>query len=118
MPSLTRVPITCAAAKITAARTLPSARLAPNRASAISTGQMAAEPPAMKADSTSEATGWCSRFATLVLAQAARACRSRDGRTASMAVTARKAARKTDAVRYRRRITRPSFRIRIATTRW
>ena len=55
MPSLTRVPITCAARQITAVAALPSARLAPNMASAISTGQMAAEPPAMKADSSSEA---------------------------------------------------------------
>jgi len=40
MPSLTKVPITCAARQTSAIRALPTARFAPNRASAISTGQV------------------------------------------------------------------------------
>jgi hypothetical protein len=41
MPSLTSVPITWPARQTSAVRPLPSAQFAPNRASAISTGQAA-----------------------------------------------------------------------------
>ena len=72
----------------------------------------------MNADSTSDPTGWCSRLATLVLAQAATAARSRAGSAASVTETTTKPARNTDAVRYRRRISRHSVRIRVTTTQW
>jgi len=39
MPSLTTVPITCPATQISAVRPVPSARFAPNSASAISAVQ-------------------------------------------------------------------------------
>ena len=68
MPSLTREPITCPARQTSAVLTLPSARLAPKTASAISTGQTTKYPGATNAESTSGPTGSCSRFATLVLA--------------------------------------------------
>ena len=70
MPSLTSEPITCPARQTSAVRALPSARLAPKRASAISAGQATASPGAISAESTSGRTGSCSRFATLVLAHA------------------------------------------------
>ena len=75
MPSLTRDPITCPARQTSAVLALPSARFAPNTASAISTGQNAMYPGVTSADSNSGPTGSCSRFATFVLAQAiSRAC--------------------------------------------
>ena len=40
MPSLTSDPITCPATQISAVLAFPKARLAPNTASAISSGQM------------------------------------------------------------------------------
>jgi hypothetical protein len=70
MPSLTSEPITCPARHTSAVLRLPSARLAPNSASAISTGQTAKDPGVTSAESTIGPTGSCSRFATLVLAHA------------------------------------------------
>ena len=70
MPSLTSEPITCPARQTSAVLTLPSARLAPKTASAISTGQTTKYPGAVNAESTSGTIGSCSRFATLVLAHA------------------------------------------------
>ena len=70
MPSLTREPITCPARQTSAVLTLPSARLAPNTASAISVGQTTKYPGAVNAESTSGPTGSRERFATFVLAQA------------------------------------------------
>ena len=75
MPSLTSEPITCPARQTSAVLALPSARFAPNTASAISTGQTTKYPGATSAESTSGPTGSCSRFATFVLAHAiSRAC--------------------------------------------
>jgi hypothetical protein len=70
MPSLTSEPITCPARQTSAVPTLPSARLAPNTASAISTGQTTKYPGVTKAESTSGRAGSCSRLATFVLAHA------------------------------------------------
>ena len=70
MPSLTSDPITCPARHTSAVLRLPSARLAPNSASAISTGQTAKYPGVTSAESTIGPAGSCSRFATLVLAHA------------------------------------------------
>ncbi len=70
MPSLTSEPITCPARQTSAVLALPSARLAPKTASAISTGQTTKYPGATSAESTSGRIGSCSRFATLVLAHA------------------------------------------------
>jgi hypothetical protein len=70
MPSLTRDPITWPARQTSAVLVLPSARLAPKTASAISTGQVSGYPGATNAETTSGPTGSCSRFATSVLAQA------------------------------------------------
>ncbi len=70
MPSLTREPITCPARQTSAVLTLPSARLAPKTASAISTGQTTKYPGAVNAESTSGPTGSRERFATFVLAHA------------------------------------------------
>ena len=70
MPSLTSEPITCPARQTSAVRALPSARLAPKRASAISAGQATASAGATSAESTSGTMGSCSRFTTLVLAHA------------------------------------------------
>jgi hypothetical protein len=70
MPSLTSEPITCPATQTSAVLVLPSARLAPNTASAISTGQRPKYPGAMSAERTSGPTGSCSMLATLVLAHA------------------------------------------------
>ena len=70
MPSLTREPITCPARQTSAVQTLPSARLAPNTASAISVGQTTKYPGAVNAESTSGPTGSRERFATFVLAHA------------------------------------------------
>jgi len=49
---------------------LPSARFAPNSASAISTGQARKYPGATNAEAISGPAGSCSRFATSVLAHA------------------------------------------------
>jgi len=68
MPSLTSEPITCPARQTSAVLALPSARFAPNRASAISTGQVTKYPGVTNAESSSGPTGSCSRLATLVLA--------------------------------------------------
>ena len=76
MPSLTPVPITCPATQISAVRTLPRARLAPNIATAISTGQANELPGPTNAETTRGPTGSCSRLATLVLAQAVRDARA------------------------------------------
>ncbi len=57
MPSLTSVPITCPAPQTTIVRQFPSARLAPNRASAISSGQAPTEPEGKNADATRQPTG-------------------------------------------------------------
>ena len=62
--------MTCPARHTSAVLRLPSARLAPNSASAISTGQTAKNPGVTSAESTIGPTGSCSRFATLVLAHA------------------------------------------------
>ncbi len=70
MPSLTREPTTCPARQTIAVLALPSARFAPNTASAISTGQTMKWSGATKAESSSGPTGSCSRFATFVLAHA------------------------------------------------
>jgi hypothetical protein len=70
MPSLTRDPITWPARQTSAVLTLPSARLAPKTASAISTGQVSRYPGATNAETTSGPAGSCSRFATSVLAHA------------------------------------------------
>jgi hypothetical protein len=70
MPSLTSEPITCPARQTSAVPALPSARLAPKTASAISTGQTTTYPGATSAESSSGRTGSCSRFVTLVLAHA------------------------------------------------
>ncbi len=70
MPSLTSEPITCPARQISAVLALPSARLAPKTASAISTGQTTKYPGVTSVESTSGPTGSCSRFATFVLAHA------------------------------------------------
>lgn len=70
MPSLTSEPITCPATQTSAVRTLPSARFAPNSASAASTGQTTGYPGAISAEITRGPIGSCSRLATLVLAQA------------------------------------------------
>ena len=70
MPSLTRDPTTCPARQTSAVLTLPRARLAPKRASAISTGQTAKYPGATNAEVSSGPAGSCSRLATFVLAQA------------------------------------------------
>jgi len=68
MPSLTSVPITWPATHTTASRQLPSAWLAPNMASVISTGQTTGNSPETKAETISVPTGlWC-RLCTLVLA--------------------------------------------------
>ena len=70
MPSLTSEPITCPARHTSAVLRLPSARFAPNNASAISTGQTTTYPGVTNAESTSGPAGSCSRFVTLVLAHA------------------------------------------------
>jgi hypothetical protein len=70
MPSLTRDPTTWPARQTSAVLTLPSARFAPKTASAISTGQVSRYPGETNAETASGPTGSCSRFATLVLAQA------------------------------------------------
>jgi hypothetical protein len=70
MPSLTSEPITCPDRQTSAVLALPSARLAPKTTSAISTGQTTKSPVVTSAENTSGPTGSCSRFATLVLAQA------------------------------------------------
>ncbi len=69
MPSLTSVPSTCPATQTTAVRQFPSARLAPNRARAISSGQAVPKAAGMNAEAASEPTGSWRRFTTLVLAQ-------------------------------------------------
>ena len=68
MPSLTAEPITCPARQTSAVLALPSARFAPNTASAISTGQATKRPGVMSAESTSGPAGSRVRFATSVLA--------------------------------------------------
>ena len=68
MPSLTAEPITCPARQISAVRALPSARFAPNTASAISTSEAAKCPGVTSAESTSGPAGSRVRFATSVLA--------------------------------------------------
>ena len=70
MPSLTSEPITCPATHTSAVLRLPSARFAPNSASAISTGQTTKHPGATNAESASGPAGSCSRLVTLVLAHA------------------------------------------------
>ena len=70
MPSLTSEPITWPARQTSATAALPRARFAPNSASAISAVHTTGFPPVMNADTTSEPTGSCSRFTTLVLAHA------------------------------------------------
>ena len=88
MPSLTREPITCPARQTSAVLTLPSARLAPNTASAISTGQTTKYPGAVNAESTSGTSGSCSRFATFVLAHAvSAACACGFSRTKTRSAT-------------------------------
>jgi hypothetical protein len=70
MPSLTSEPSTCPARQTSAVLALPSARLAPKAASAISTGQTVRYPGVNSAETSSGPAGSCSRFATSVLAQA------------------------------------------------
>jgi hypothetical protein len=70
MPSLTSEPSTWPARQTSAVLALPSARLAPKAANAISTGQTTKSPDVTSAENTSGRAGSCSRFATLVLAQA------------------------------------------------
>jgi hypothetical protein len=70
MPSLTPDPTTWPARQTSAVLTLPSARLAPKTASAISPGQVSRYPGATNAETTSGPAGSCSRLATLVLAHA------------------------------------------------
>jgi hypothetical protein len=70
MPSLTREPITCPARQTSAVLALPSARFAPKRASAISTGQVAKYPGVTNAEASSGPAGSRVRLATLVLAHA------------------------------------------------
>jgi len=68
MTSLRAEPITCPARQTSAVAALPSARFAPNTASAISTGQKAKYPGVTSAESTSGPAGSRARFATSVLA--------------------------------------------------
>ncbi len=82
MPSLTSVPITCPAAHTSAVRQLPSARLAPNMLSAISSGQALADSCGMSAELSSEPMGWWCRLCTLVLAQPTSAAWSWAGKSA------------------------------------
>jgi hypothetical protein len=69
MPSLTRLPMTCPDAQTTSVRQLPSARLAPNMASAITTGHGLSGIPVTKAETIRDPTGSCIRLLTLVLDQ-------------------------------------------------
>ena len=67
------MPITWPAAHTTAVRQLPSVPLAPNMASAISTGQAQADPWVTNAEATSEPSGSWLRLCTFVLAQPVKA---------------------------------------------